>query len=89
MKLPDAANGVAALLLSAAFFALFMLKGAALGPPPVDPSSQFDTARALDRLSRILGDERAHPVDTPANDAVRERLLAEIHDNFRPTHRVI
>ena len=39
---------------------------------------QFDTNRALMRLRRILGDERPHPVDSAANDAVRERLLAEM-----------
>ncbi|MEK7264699.1 MAG: M20/M25/M40 family metallo-hydrolase, partial [Pseudomonadota bacterium] len=47
-------------------------------PPPVDPASEFDAARAFERLSRILGDDRPHPVDTDANDAVRERLRAEI-----------
>lgn len=38
----------------------------------------FDTARALARLQRILGDQRPHPVDSAANDSVRERLLAEL-----------
>jgi hypothetical protein len=46
------------------------------------------------RLTRILGDERPHSVDTDANDAVRERLLTEIRglgfdpivrDDFRCT----
>ena len=40
--------------------------------------SQFNVERARDRLARILGDQRPHPADTAANDAVRERLLAEM-----------
>ena len=39
---------------------------------------QFNVERARDRLARILGDQRPHPADTAANDAVRERLLAEM-----------
>lgn len=48
------------------------------GPPPVDSASDFNTDRAFERLQRILGDERPHPVDTDANDAVRNRLVTEI-----------
>lgn len=48
-------------------------------PPVHGPAaSAFDTARALARLERILGDERPHPVDREANDAVRARLVAEL-----------
>lgn len=78
MKLIVERSGVAALLLAAVFFAFFMLKGALTAPPPIDPASEFDTFRALARLHRILGDERPHPVDSDANDAVRQRLLEEI-----------
>ncbi|HEY0027857.1 MAG TPA: M20/M25/M40 family metallo-hydrolase [Allosphingosinicella sp.] len=38
----------------------------------------FDTARAMARLQRVLGDQRPHPVDSDAGDAVRERLVAEL-----------
>lgn len=38
----------------------------------------FNTPRAMERLGRILGDQRPHPVDTAANDAVRERLMVEL-----------
>ena len=38
----------------------------------------FDADRAAGRLARILGDERPHPVDSAANDAVRARLIAEL-----------
>jgi len=47
-------------------------------PPSPDPDHPFDTVRAAETLSRILGDERPHPIDSDANDAVRERLLTEI-----------
>ena len=88
MKFSIERNGAATLLLSAALFALFMLKGVFTEPPPADAASGFDAARALERLSRILGDERPHPVDTPANDAVRNRLLVEIRDiGFSPQVR--
>jgi hypothetical protein len=38
----------------------------------------FDTPRAIARLQRVLGDPRPHPVDSDANDGVRERLIAEL-----------
>ena len=59
----------------------FAIKGVLLiapSPPATAASGQFDTARALGRLERIFGDERPHPVDSPANDAVRDRLIAEL-----------
>ncbi|GHB02748.1 hypothetical protein GCM10009069_26840 [Algimonas arctica] len=49
-----------------------------VAPPSPDADHAFNTEAAMLRLSRILGDERPHPVDTDANDAVRERLLTEI-----------
>jgi len=49
--------------------------------PPVREASEageFDTRRAKGRLAAILGDERPHPADTFANDAVRARLVGQI-----------
>jgi hypothetical protein len=68
-------------LVVALLMLAFAAKSALIAPPP--PSSQvaageFDTNRALSRLQRILGDQRPHPVDTPADDAVRGRLLGEL-----------
>ncbi len=40
--------------------------------------SQFNEMRARARLARILGDQQPHPADSPANDGVRDRLLAEM-----------
>ena len=71
----DSWRGIAifALLLAA-----FALKGALLTPPHPG-NGPFDTARAVARLQRILGDQRPHPVDTAADDAVRDRLIAELN----------
>ena len=60
----------------------FALKGALIVPPSAagarSSPGEFDTNRALARLQRILGDQRPHPVDSAADDAVRERLIAEL-----------
>src|ERR1044072_5178321 len=50
----------------------------ALPEPPTTTGESFDPNRAAERLQRVLGDERPHPVDSAANDAVRERLIAEM-----------
>jgi hypothetical protein len=50
-------------------------------PPPVRTSAEageFDSARAKSRLAMILGNERPHPADSAASDAVRARLLGQI-----------
>jgi Peptidase family M28 len=70
-----------AFTLMAILLAAFMFKGLATHPPRVEATkiaTGFDGDRAVARLVRILGDETPHPVDSAPNDAVRERLLAEI-----------
>ena len=60
---------------------VFAVKGVLLtppSPPAVPGPGAFNTDRALARLTRILGDQRPHPVDSDANDAVRDRLIAEL-----------
>jgi hypothetical protein len=72
-------GSIAALLVL--LMTAFSFKGALVAPPEVPAQAKagaFDTTRALARLRRILGDERPHPVDSAANDAVRERLVAEL-----------
>ncbi|MEO6434071.1 MAG: M28 family peptidase [Sphingomicrobium sp.] len=54
------------------------VKGLLLVPPAPAVGSEFDTTRAIGRLQTILGDQRAHPVDSAANDAVRGRILTEL-----------
>jgi len=59
----------------------FAIKGVTMIPPTPPAHAapgDFDTNRALARLQRILGDERPHPVDSAADDAVRGRLVAEL-----------
>ena len=40
-----------------------------------DAPDQFDAERAAGRLAFILGDQRPHPADTPANDLVRGKIV--------------
>jgi MFS family permease len=50
-------------------------------PPPLRSQSvagQFDAKRAKARLAFVLGDQRPHPADSPANDQVRARIVAEL-----------
>jgi hypothetical protein len=65
-----------------ALLALAMALRGQLVPLPSVPNAAaagtFDTRRAMARLQRILGDQRPHPVDTAAGDAVRGRLVAEL-----------
>ncbi|WP_310467010.1 M20/M25/M40 family metallo-hydrolase [Sphingomonas sp.] len=46
----------------------------------VPAADEFNTHRAMARLTDLLGDERPHPADTAANDAVRERMLVHLRD---------
>jgi len=70
-----------ALLIVALLLAGFALKGRLIAPPDAPSrvvAGEFDTDRALSRLQRILADQRPHPVDSAANDAVRDRLIGEL-----------
>src|SRR3954462_13348565 len=61
--------------------AAMALKGALLtlpSPPAAADATGFDAGRAHQRLARILGDQRPHPVDSDAGDAARARLIAEM-----------
>jgi len=76
MKRAAAFVAVSMLLLAA-----MALKGSllTLPAPPAEPAAgAFDANRAMARLARILGDQRPHPVDSDAGDAVRARLIAEM-----------
>lgn len=42
-------------------------------------SGEFNAIRAKARLASILGDQRPHPADTAANDAVRGKIVALLH----------
>lgn len=75
------ARWLAAFALLAALFLATMFAGALLTPDPVrtrNAADQFSAPAARERLVRILGDETPHPVDSAAQDVVRETLLREI-----------
>lgn len=80
-----------ALIPLALLFLGFMFTGRLLDPPPVRTQAetgQFDANAARDRLARVLGDETPHPVDSAAQDVVREALRREITAlGFRPAVR--
>ena len=61
-----------------ALLGLMAAKSLLIQVPPVraqSASGQFDANRAKARLANILGDQQAHPTDTPANDKVREKIV--------------
>lgn len=66
--------GVLAVVLACSLLALHPPHGKPASAPP----NQFSAVRALDTLHRILPDDTPHPLGSPANDAVRVRILAEL-----------
>jgi hypothetical protein len=72
---------VLALVLAGSLAGLRPPHGRAATVPP----DQFSALRALGVLHRILPDDAPHPVGSPANDAVRARILAEFTQlGYRP-----
>lgn len=72
-------------LLLVGLFIIFLFGPRLVDAPRVDPDHPFDTQATLDRLTRILGDETPHPVDSVPSDAVIERISSEIRDlGFEP-----
>ena len=69
---------VRGVLVVALLTAGFAFKDDLIAPPHASEAGEFDTARAVASLQRILGDQRPHPVDSDADDAVRGRLVAEL-----------
>ncbi len=71
-----------ALLGTVALAAIFFLSLLGLQPPGAKPrtipAAQFSALRAIDALHRVLNGDVPHPVGSPANDAVRTRLIAEL-----------
>src|SRR3954468_2266118 len=73
-------RNVAAWLVLALLVAAMAMKAWLTTAPDLGPARPggFDQARAAARLARVLGDQRPHPVDSAADDAVRGRLVAEL-----------
>ncbi|ANP45410.1 M28 family peptidase [Candidatus Viadribacter manganicus] len=82
---------LSALALLVALFLAIMFAGVALTPDGVrtrNAADQFDARAARERLVRMLGEETPHPVDSAAQDVVRENLLREIEAlGFQPEMR--
>jgi hypothetical protein len=66
-----------ALLLLAVALAVFH-SGVPTPKPATAPAGEFAAGRAHAVLRDLLGDGAAHPLGTPANDRVRERILAQL-----------
>ena len=62
--------------------AILALSVAGLRPPSpksgTAPAAEFSAQRALNALHRVLQDDTPHPVGSPANEAVRERIVDEL-----------
>ncbi len=71
------------LLLGLFLLGLSLVAVQARNAPPAPrgaetPAAEFSASRAGDVLRTLVGDGRPHPVGSPANDLVRERILAEL-----------
>lgn len=71
------------LALGLVLFALLLLLVRARQQPPAPvgadaPAADFSGIRAQNLLRTLLGDGIPHPVGSPANDRVRDRILAEL-----------
>lgn len=66
------------ILLIVFLFAAASLRQMSVSAPDIQADHAFNTSQAFSRLERVLGDEAPHSVDTETNDAVRQRLVAEI-----------
>jgi hypothetical protein len=73
-------SGVLLAAALALLVAAMGLKGRMLQLPEPAPASAsgFSADRAHGRLAYILGDQRPHPVDSAANDAVRAKLMQQM-----------
>ena len=68
-------------LVLVALLGTMAAKGLLTAPPPVRTHSatdEFDARRAKAMLAIVLGNQQPHPADTAANDAVRERIVAQL-----------
>jgi hypothetical protein len=80
---PDTGPGVRKAALSVAVLAaIFLLSLQGIRPPapkPANsPATQFSSARAFDVLKRLVGGDIPHPIGSPANALVRDRVIAEL-----------
>jgi hypothetical protein len=78
------AAGWGIVVLCLILLALWAIRPIGVNPPRM-LGTEFNTERAIARLATILGDQRPHPTDSAANDAVEARLLGQIRQaGFAP-----
>ena len=71
-------RAAAVLLPLAAIFALALWRARGPEPKPVSaPPAEFSAVRAMDVLREVLTDNVPHPIGTPANARVRDRIVAQ------------
>lgn len=71
------------LVLGLVLFALALLAARARLEPPAPrgadaPATEFSAARGVELLRRLAGDGSPHPTGSPANDRIRETIVAEL-----------
>ena len=71
------------LILGLVLFGVMLLVTADRLEPPAPrgtdtPAAEFSGARALEILRTLVGDGSPHPTGSPANDRIRETILAEL-----------
>ncbi len=72
---------IAAILALALSFTLALARSRTPAPLPANaPEEEFSAGRAEQTLTRLLGDERPHPVGAAAHTAMRQRLLDELRN---------
>src|SRR5215469_15271705 len=77
------AGGVRKATLSVALLAVILLLSFRGIQPPAPrqgdaPETQFSAARAFNALKRLVGDDLPHPVGSPADAMVRDRVIGEL-----------
>ena len=86
----ESARGVRQILLAMAVLAAILLLTIwSLRPPGPKPASapatEFSARRAQAILNRLVGDGVPHPTGSPANDAVRARVISEFEQmGYKP-----
>ncbi|MFP5288305.1 MAG: M20/M25/M40 family metallo-hydrolase, partial [Thermoanaerobaculia bacterium] len=79
------------LVLGLVLFALALLVARARLEPPAPrgadaPAAEFSAARGVDLLRQLAGDGSPHPTGSPANDRIRETIVAELRRlGYEPT----
>ncbi len=79
------ARAMRLIILAGALLLVTLARHLLVAPPAVDPDHPFDTARVMESLTRVLGDDLPHMIDSDQSDIVIERWLREIRDaGFTP-----